>query len=250
MEASQKPIHVARRAIILAAGLGERLRPITDRTPKPLIMVNGKRIIDTAIDALLENNITEIYIVVGHLKERFSVLKEKYPTLRFINNAFYSSCNNIASLYAAREHLEECVILDGDQIIRNPTIFASPFFRSGYCNAWTDIETNEWLQTVEDGVVTSCNREGGKKGWQLFSVSFWTAEDGKKLKGHLEKEFEIKKTTHIYWDDVVMFCYPEEYQLGIRPITKEDIVEIDTLEELMKSDPKYKALLEGKEKGK
>lgn len=250
MEAIQKTIHIVRRAIILAAGLGERLRPVTNTIPKPLIKVNGKRMIDTEIDALLENNITEIYVVVGYLKEHFSVLKEKYPTIQFIDNVLYNSCNNIASLYAAREHLEDCVILDGDQIIRNAAIFESPFFRSGYCSAWTDVETNEWLQTVEDGVVTSCNRRGGKQGWQLFSVSFWTAEDGKKLKGHLEKEFEAKKAQkNIYWDDLVMFCYPEEYQLGIRPIAKEDILEIDTIEELLESDAGYKALLERKEKG-
>ena len=70
MEASQKPIHVARRAIILAAGLGERLRPITDRTPKPLIMVNGKRIcalpgfVDSKNEEKTERNAG--YLVVSH----------------------------------------------------------------------------------------------------------------------------------------------------------------------------------------
>ena len=55
--------------------------------------------------------------------------------------------------------------------------------------------TDEWLMQVDDdGVVTSCSRTGGQKGWQLFSISRWTKEDGQQLKRHLEIEFEEKKT--------------------------------------------------------
>ena len=52
-------------------------------------------------------------------------------------------------------------------------------------------------------------------------------------------EFEQKKNTQIYWDDVALFCYPEEYQLGIRKMNREDIIEIDNLNELMQMDPGY-----------
>lgn len=48
----------------------------------------------------------------------------------------------------------------------------------------------------------------------LFSISRWSEEDGEKLKRHLELEFEVKKNTQIYWDDVALFCFPEEYELG------------------------------------
>lgn len=68
--------------------------------------------------------------------------------------------------------------------------------------------------------------------------------DGKKLKRHLEIEFEERKNRQIYWDDVAMFCYPEEYKLGIYPISKEDIVEIDNLRELAALDPYYRKYLE------
>ena len=58
-----------KRAIIMAAGIGERMKPLTLTTPKPLVVVNGVRMIDTVIDALWKNDISEIYIVVGYLKE-------------------------------------------------------------------------------------------------------------------------------------------------------------------------------------
>ena len=109
-----------------------------------------------------------------------------------------------------------------------------------------DGETDEWLQTVENGIVTACSRTGGKGGWQLYSISRWTEEDGKKLKRHLEIEFEQKKNRQIYWDDVAMFCYPEEYQLGIRPMNKDDIIEVDNLSELIALDASYKKICGGK----
>ena len=235
-----------KRAIIVAAGSGVRMRPLTLTTPKPLISVNGTRMIDSVITALHTNGITEIYVVVGWLKEAFASLPAQYPGLTLIENPYYASCNNISSLYMAREHLEDVIILDADQIIYNPDIVSPDFERSGYNAIWTDGETAEWLMEVEDGLVRSCSRTGGRGGWQLYSISRWSAEDGRRLRRHLEIEFEEKQNRQIYWDDVPMFCYPEEYRLGIRPMTREDVIEIDSLEELAAIDPSYRTILGGK----
>ena len=129
---------------------------------------------------------------------------------------------------------------DADQIIRDPGVLSPEFARSGYNAVWCEGETNEWLMTVEDGLVTGCSRTGGRHGWQLYSISRWTKEDGRRLKEQLEIEFERKQNRQIYWDDVPMFCYPESYRLGIRPMNRTDVTEIDTLEELAAADPAYR----------
>ena len=230
------------KAIIMAAGKGTRMRPITYTTPKPLVKVHNKPIIEYSIEALLQNDIKEIYIVVGYLKDQFYYLKEKYENITILENDLYDKCNNISSLYVARDHISNTIILDGDQIFYNKDILSPEFEKSCYNCVWTDEPTCEWLLEVENNSIKSCSRNGGKKGWQLYSISRWTAEDGKKLKKHIEIEFEEKHNTDIFWDDVPIFCYPEEYDLGIFEMKKSDIIEIDSIEELKEIDPTYKDL--------
>ena len=228
----------------MAAGIGSRLRPITNEIPKPLVEVNGKKMIETILDGLIQNNIKEVYIVVGYLKEQFSYLPEKYHHIKLtlLENPYFETCNNISSLYIAREHLGNCIIMDGDLIIHNPEILNPIFEASGYCSTWVSI-TDEWLQTIDESdFVLSCSRTGGKNGWQLFSISFWSEEDGMKLKKHLEEVFLDKEEIGLFWDDVAMFCYKDDYRLKIRKINLADVIEIDNYHELVEIDSSYEGM--------
>ncbi|HJJ42344.1 MAG TPA: sugar phosphate nucleotidyltransferase [Methanocorpusculum sp.] len=233
-------MYKVKKAIIIAAGMGERLRPVTWETPKPLVKVKGVSMIETEISALHKNGINEIYIVVGYLKEKFNIISEKYPKITLIDNPYAAYCNNISSLYCAKEHLnEDVIILDGDLLIRNSDILSPEFQRSGYNCIQRTEQNNEWtIDTDENGIVSECNI-GGCGQWQLYGISRWCKDDAEKLKYFLEIEFEEKKNIQKFWDELALFNYRTEFQLGVREIQKADVTEIDNLDELIALDKSY-----------
>lgn len=235
-----------KKAIIMAAGFGSRMQPLTFKTPKPLIKVNGKRMIETVIEGLHENGITEIYVVVGYLEEQFKYLEEKYSQLKLITNPYYDTANNISSLYVASNVLDDAtIILDGDQIIKNSQILQAEFDYSGYSCSKVNGETDEWvLQLDSHDVITSCNRNGGKDGWRLYSISRWTKDDAISLKKQIQYEFNENNTRDVYWDDIPMFYYFEKYKLKGYKISATDIEEVDSLTELVQIDSSYQEVIE------
>lgn len=94
-----RPYHVD-NAIILAAGMCSRFKPLSDTKPKAFLKVKGEIMIERMIRQLIEVEIPEIYIVVGHQKETFSYLEEKYG-VHLIENTEYAVRNNLSSIYAA-----------------------------------------------------------------------------------------------------------------------------------------------------
>ena len=229
-------------AIIMAAGLGTRMRPLTNEIPKPLVKVNGKRMIETIIQGLNQNGITDISIVTGYLADKFDFLANKYSGIKLINNPYYQKYNNLSSLYVARNELKNTIILDGDQLINNLNVLDSRFDKSGYAGSWVNEWTDEWIMHSDDnGRVISCDRDGGQEGYRLYSVSKWTAEDSKKLSKLIEKEFQAKNYD-IYWDDVAMFKYPDKFDLFVHQVDPGDIVEIDSLDELKAIDSSYRSI--------
>lgn len=105
------------KAVILAAGLGSRLRPITNEVPKCMVPVNGIRIIDKQIDNLVKNGVKDIYVVSGYKAEVLdSHLHEKYPFITVIPNDRYAETNNMYSLFLAEKQVkdEEFLLMNSD----------------------------------------------------------------------------------------------------------------------------------------
>ena len=112
-------------AVLMAAGLGTRMRPITDTMPKPLVKVKGIPMIETVIDGLRSRGIDEIYVVTGYLGEQFSYLTTKYPQLKTVENTQYRTINNISSVKAVTDIIRgrDTFICEADLYIPDSEVF-------------------------------------------------------------------------------------------------------------------------------
>lgn len=227
----------ARRALFVAAGFGSRLVPITLNTPKPLVRVNGKRIIDSLIDACLAIGINEIYIVRGYLGEQFDQLLQKYPTIQFLDNPDFNETNNISSAMQFRSMMQNSYVFDSDLLIYNPSVIKKYHYTSDCLGIYRD-HSDDWCFTVKNGVIRGLNI-GGVACFQEISISYWNAEDGKRLEEHIKLSYEMPGGKEKYWDQVPFSDFSEKYQVRIRPCTEKDVVEIDTFKELKAIDKSY-----------
>jgi CTP:phosphocholine cytidylyltransferase-like protein len=226
-----------KRAIFLAAGFGTRLVPVTLHTPKPLVRVNGVRIIDTLLDAVVKAGIEEIVIVRGYLAEQFDQLKDKYQNITFIENPLYNEVNNISSVLCAGNLLQNAYVIESDLLLKNPSLIGKYQYTSNYLGVPTK-QTDDWCFETNNGVITKV-RIGGQNCHHMFGISYWNHNDGAKLIEHIKTVYGKPEGKKCYWDQVPLEYFLNDYVIEVRECTFDDIIEIDTLEELKKLDNSY-----------
>jgi CTP:phosphocholine cytidylyltransferase-like protein len=227
----------AKRAIFIAAGFGSRLVPITFNTPKPLVRVNGARIIDRLIDACLEAGINEIYIVRGYLADQFDQLLYKYPMIKFLENPVYNEANNISSSMVARYMLSNAYVFEADLLISNPKIITKYHYTSDFL-AIKKERSDDWCFEVVDGVITD-EKVGGEDCWQMVGISYWGEDDGRRLSQDIPDVYAAPGGKERYWEQVPLVYKKDHYKVEVRECKDEDIVEIDTFCELKAIDKTY-----------
>ena len=115
------------QAIILAAGMGRRLGELTDNNTKCMLEVNGVRLIDRALDILLESGIKHVVLVVGYKAQNvIDHVGDRYKDMHidYVENNVYDKTNNIYSLFLAREYLlkDDTLLLESDLIFESDVV--------------------------------------------------------------------------------------------------------------------------------
>ena len=217
------------RAIILAAGFGMRMVPINMETPKAFVKVNGEYLIERQIRQLYEAGITEIYVVVGFMKEKFEYLIDDFGVKLIVNPA-YSSKGNLHSLKLAAKYLENAYIVP--------------------CDIWCDAnpfdkqELYSWYMVsdlIDDDSEVRINRKSelvrnktGASGNTMIGICYLNKEDGAKLRTRLLELSNQSAYNDSFWE-AALYEKDRMFILGKVALTDE-VVEINTYEQLRELD--------------
>ena len=228
-----------KKAVILAAGFGSRMMPATKDKPKPMVTVQGKKIIETLLDALVNVGIKDITIIRGYQKEKFNKLLDKYPFIKFIDNMEYNKFNNISSAVLAKDNfVNGSYLCESDLYISNPDIITKYQYTSNILGSWS-LQTDDWSFKLDDSGHIKDYQKGNIYCWNYYGISYWTPEDCKKLNKDWAKCFAESKDKDIFWEQVPLQLNSKDYQVEVRPCNKSDIIEIDNYYELAQLDSSY-----------
>ncbi len=216
-----------KQAVILAAGYGMRSVPINVETPKGLIEIHGEPLIERIIRQLHEVNITEIYAVVGYMKEKYEYLIDEFG-INLIVNMQYSTKNNLCSLNAVSEHLDNAYIIPCDIWCRS-----NPFSRTEL-RTWymvSDVLSDSSTIRIAKNKTLSMSSANGNK---MIGIAYISADDAPMLKKNLNKLNQLSEYDNAFWEDALF--HKKNILVAPNVVSDNDVIEINTYEQLREFD--------------
>lgn len=231
------------QALILAAGIAQRLRPLTDHCPKCLLQIGGKNFLQRMVDNLLWAGINDIVIVTGYLQQQIqSFLSEKYPGLpfTFIFNEYYETTNNSYSLWLARKAIQDdFILLDSDIVFdkRILSLLIESDKEGALIAVNRDIDLGEEemkVQINENGQITAISKEippsnaiGESIGIELFDQTI-----ARKLFDQLNYNIMHNQESHLFYEKTFQDLIDLKENFYYVDITGYKVIEVDFAEDL------------------
>lgn len=147
------------QAIILAAGYGKRLQPLTNITHKSLVEINGVPLLINALNCLSGRDISEVIIVTGHKNDAIiSIVGHSYKgmIITYVHNPIYDKTNNVYSLYLAKNYIREDVIMLECDLYFNRELIDIILSSNNDCN----ILVSPYIKGIMDGSIIQASCEG------------------------------------------------------------------------------------------
>lgn len=240
------------KAIILAAGMASRLRPLTNNTPKCLLKIGERSLLQRSIDALISNGIKEIVIVTGYLHNQIEdFVKQQYPNVNisFIHNEVYDSTNNIYSLWLARPKAdgEEILLLDSD-LLYDPEIITR-ILSTNAENVLTlirhDLGEEEMKVVTDSSVIKEISKTCSPS--DAIGESLGIEKMGKPYTSALYKELEPmmnqEHLENVFYEKAFERLIPKGHTFNILDVTDLFSCELDTVEDFQNAKEKIPTTL-------
>ena len=242
------------KAIILAAGMASRLRPLTLTTPKSLLKVGERSLLQRSMDALIANGVTEFCIVTGYLHEMIEVfVKEQYADIiqvTYIYNKVYETTNNIYSLWLARPFAEgqEVLLLDSD-LLYDPQI-VTRVIATKAPNVLTLIKHDlgdEEMKVVTDArgnikeISKTCNPADAAG--ESLGIEKMGKEYTKALYRELEPMMNEEHLENVFYERAFERLIPQGHTYQVLDVTELFSCELDTIEDFENAKAKIPANL-------
>jgi len=237
------------KVVILAAGVGSRLRPLTSHKPKCMVKVSGKPILEHQIKAFESAGIKEIIIVAGyeHEKVRYFCSKIKNIRIKIIENANYENTNNMYSLYLAKQAIgnNSFVLTNGD-VVFSPDIIRkvikTPLTDFIVCDKSSYNEESMKITLTESGMINRISKEIPQCNTYATSIDLYKFSDISSKRFFEEMNTIIEKENNLKdWTEVALDALLQKNELKMKPfdISGKPWCEIDTYEDLAYADKAF-----------
>lgn len=225
-----------RGAVILAAGLGRRFAPLSFERPKALFRVRGEVLIERLIRQLRQSGVSDIYVVVGPMKESFYYLEDKLG-VHLVQTTEYATRNNHASLWSARDHLANAYVCPADQYYEEN--FFHPF---EYCSNCVAIRAQgkgakqAFDLGANDLIVAA--RKDTSEAWRMAGPAYLDREFSEDYLDILEQEYNLPETEGKLWE-TIFIEHVDELHMFAHKLVRDTIHEFDYLGDLCAFDTAF-----------
>ena len=218
-----------KNAIILAAGFGMRMVPINTETPKGLLEIKGERLIERTIRQLHEVGITEIYVVVGFMKEQYEYLIDEYG-VELIVAPDYVSKNNLHSLKTAAAHLSNSYIIPCDIWCEKNPYSRNELYSWYMVSDLVDDDSTVRVNRKQELVVQK-EQAGGNA---MIGICYLLETEAEIVRERLEELGRDSRYDGAFWEEAL---YNKDRMIvAARVVHSADVVEINTYEQLREID--------------
>lgn len=230
------------KIFILAAGMGTRMKPLTDNCPKCLLDVAGKTFIDRQIEVFKNCAINDIYVVTGYRSEM--IKQHLKDSVKYIYNPFYETTNSIASLWLATLNINDDILIVNSDVIFDEELIKRMIDCKNDINIAVSLEWNDErgykAEIVDNHVINmSMDIPHNRIGGEYAGLIYVSKDVLSNLKAQSEKLLS-QKQFNIWFEDMVVEMIKSGNVANVIAVNPDKWYEIDNPKELEYARNKFR----------